>query len=96
MNNVSTKITLVLISIFTLTDIARGSCVEAKLIPHLLEVLDTDGSELTVQVCRALGNICYENGPYQRSIFRGNFRILKFDNTVVVFLFSSQTTQDTQ
>ncbi|KAG1695322.1 Rap1 GTPase-GDP dissociation stimulator 1-B [Nymphon striatum] len=61
------------------TDIARESCVDAELIPHLLDVLDTNGSELTVQVCRALGNICYENDDARLSIVneKGVSRLLE-------------------
>ncbi|GIY16755.1 rap1 GTPase-GDP dissociation stimulator 1-A [Caerostris darwini] len=42
-------------------DSGRQTCSDAAIIVPLLELLSNNDSNVVLQVCRALGNICYEN-----------------------------------
>ncbi|KFM67424.1 Rap1 GTPase-GDP dissociation stimulator 1-A, partial [Stegodyphus mimosarum] len=42
-------------------DIGRQSCSDGAVIIPLLELLSNNDSNVVLQVCRALGNICYDN-----------------------------------
>ena len=39
----------------------RGPCVEAGLIPPLIQLLNSTDQEVLLQTGRALGNICYDS-----------------------------------
>ncbi|KAG8191884.1 hypothetical protein JTE90_019819 [Oedothorax gibbosus] len=49
----------------------RQNCSEASIIVPLLELLSNNDSNVVLQVCRALGNICYDNDA-ARSLVKEN------------------------
>ena len=40
----------------------RVPCVESMMVPPLVEMLTSDNVHAAIQACRALGNICFDNG----------------------------------
>lgn len=46
------------------SDLGRKRCSESEVIIPLLKLLDSENFDVVLQVCRALGNICYDNGEF--------------------------------
>lgn len=46
---------------FFLSEFMRTPCVEAGLIPPLIQLLNSTDQEILLQTGRALGNICYDS-----------------------------------
>lgn len=52
--------------LFPLPEFMRSPCVEAGLIPPLIQLLSSTDQEILLQTGRALGNICYDSRKYRR------------------------------
>lgn len=51
-------------SLTLMTETIREPCVMQGFVPILLQHLKSDDIMMATQACRALGNICFENGGY--------------------------------
>lgn len=56
-----------LMRLFSPPEFMRSPCVEAGLIPPLIQLLSSSDQEILLQTGRALGNICYDSRKYQRA-----------------------------
>ena len=52
--------------IFLIAETMRRPCVAQGFVPVLLKFLKSDDVSLATQACRALGNICFENGELKQ------------------------------
>lgn len=46
------------------TDRGREKCTSKEVVQALINLLKEENVDILAQACRALGNICYENGCY--------------------------------
>ncbi|CAH1795499.1 unnamed protein product [Owenia fusiformis] len=72
---------------------ARVPCVEAGFIPPLVGLMSTDNVHLSIQVCRALGNICYDNDEGRTEVEK-NGGLKKLLDVLTSHISNTQTDAD--
>lgn len=58
------------VAVLAKTDVGRALCCSSTITSPLLQLLSSPSTDtkVLIQVCRALGNICYENSKYHCNI----------------------------
>ena len=59
----------------SILEMTRRPCIEAEVLPPLVSLMVSPHTPVAVQACRALGNICFDNGMLSSQILLSQYFI---------------------